>query len=512
MSFLPPVILEIQANATEAIASMRTVNAELTSMEVRANGASAALTRMEKTAVATNVAFRAIAVATVAIAGMSVKLAIDSQQAYARMGIAVNNAKDKTKDSEEQFKRTAEENVKFGFTARDTAQALGTLTTATASTKEAQALLGSAMALSRYKHMDLGTASVIMARATQGSAKAFKELGITLDTSIPKQQAINKGIDEFNRKLAGQTQAYLDTFAGKLSVLGAKAELFAEKLGNDLIPILSVLIDFFSKYAKQILIVVGAVAAAIVAFKIFTTVMNIYKAGQILYIALTAGMAAAQTALTFATEGGAKATKSMAAAQAILNAVMAVNPYVAIALAVVALITWLLYLYKTNTKVHNAIIAMAQGAIHAIAWIIGAVGKLVEAFLAFETGPLKLLLTGLAALGVGPAKEALKMLDSGIGKVGDAFDTAKKSVDKYADSLDKMKKVESKTPAKAKTIVPNAAPSNLQSYTGAIKTPKATSSSTKNTTVNMTVYASNTNDIARNLSKAAKVGTPIGAK
>jgi hypothetical protein len=81
------------------------------------------------------------------------------------------------------------------------------------------------MDLARYKHIDLGTAATILARGTQGSAKAFKELGITLDTHIPKQQAINKAMDQLQQKIGGQAQAYLGTLAGKLAVLKSQFSL-----------------------------------------------------------------------------------------------------------------------------------------------------------------------------------------------------------------------------------------------------------------------------------------------
>jgi len=507
MSFLPPVIMEIRANATEAIAEMKTVNTELTSMEVRANAAGASLSRMEKAAVVTGAAFRAMALASVAIGVLSIKAAMDSQEAFARMDIAVNNAKDSTSASAEEFRKTAEENTALGFSAKDTAQALGTLTTATSSTEEAQALLGSAMSVARYKHIDLGTAATIMARATQGSAKAFKELGITLDTHIPKQQAINRAMDQLNAKLSGQTQAYLDTFAGKMSVLGAKTELLAEKFGNMLIPYVSKLIDFFSKYGKQLAIVTGIVIGAVVAFKAYVTIMNIFKAAQILYIGLTTGMAAAQTALTFATEEGAAATKSMAAAQAILNAVEAVNPYVLIATAVIAVVSALVLLYQHNAKVHNAMIAMAQGAIHAFSYILLAVEKLVEGFVFLETGPLQLVLKAFAALGFGPAKSALDELNKGIKASGDFFDGARKKLDNYADGLDKLKKPT--TTAGLQTTSKTAATpkSDLSSYTG------GSSGKGGNQIVqNVVVYASNTNDISKKLSQAAKNGIPVGGK
>jgi len=512
MSFLPPVIMEIRANATEAIASMKTVNTELTSMEVRANAAGASLSRMQKAAVVTGVAFRAMALASVAIGVLSIKAAMDSEQAFARMDIAVNNAKDSTGATAEEFRKTAEANTALGFSVKDTAQALGTLTTATSSTKEAQALLGSAMSLARYKHIDLGTAATIMARATQGSAKAFKELGITLDTHLPKQQAINKGLDQLNAKLAGQTQAYLDTFAGKMSALGAKTELLAEKFGNMLIPYVSKLVDFFSRFGKQIAIVTGITIGAVIAFKTYVTILNIFKAAQILYIALTSGMAAAQTALTFATVEGAAATKSMAAAQAILNAVEAANPYVLIALAVIAVVSALVLLYQHNAKVHNALIAMAQGAIHAFSFLLLAVEKLVEGFVFLETGPLHLILKAFAALGFGPAKSALDELNKGIKASGDFFDGARKKLDDYANGLDKLKKPTTTAGLQTagKPATSGATPmSDLSSYTGA-----AGGSSAGGTTVvqNVVVYASNTNDISKKLSQAAKNGIPVGGK
>jgi hypothetical protein len=367
----------------------------------------------------------------------------------------------------------------------------------------------------------LNTAATIVARGTQGSAKAFKELGITLDTSLPKQEAINKAFGQLNQKIGGQSQAYLKTFAGRMSVLGAETDHLMEKWGDMLIPILSKVIEFLTKFGKQLAILAGIIISGIVAFKVFTTVLNIFKAAQILYIALTVGQTAAQTALTFATREGATVTKSMAAAQLILNAVMAVNPYVLIAVGVVALVALLVVLYQKSERVRNAMIAIAQGAIHAFGLLLGAIGWVAEAFLKLETGPLKLLLKGLAALGFGPAKTALKELESGIASVGTFFDNAKKKVDKYADSLDALKKHK----------VADAAPPgvrgfkgaktdtefDLSSYTGTDKTKgkrKGTGTSKGDTTViqNVTVYASNTNDIYKKLSRGAKNGIPVGTK
>lgn len=511
MSFLPPVVMEIQANATQAIASMKTVNAELTSMEIRANAAGTAMTRMEKASVMAGTALKAMGVATALVGVLSIKAAMEQDAAFARMDQAIGNAKDTTAATSAEFRKATQDAINMGFADQEAAGALGTLVTATGSAKEAQYLLNSAMDLARYKHISLNVAATIMARGTQGSAKAFKELGITLDSSLPKQEAINKAFDQLNAKIGGQSKAYLDTFAGKMDVLAAKVDNLAESFGNILIPVVSVAIDFFAKYAKQIGITALVILGAIVAFKAYVTVMNLFKAAQILYIALTVGQTAAQTALTFATEAGAKSTKSMAAAQAILNAVMAVNPYVAIAMAVIAVVTALVLLYQHNAKVHNALIATAQGAIHAFSFILLAIEKVVQAFVFLETGPLHLLLKAFAALGFGPAKDALAELNKGIKASGDFFDGARKKLDNYANGLDGLKK--STTTAGLQTAGKSGSTpkSTLSSYTGA-DTGGGGSGGGTTVVQNVMVYASDTNDIAKKLSKAAKNGIPVGGK
>jgi hypothetical protein len=511
MSFLPPVVMEIQANATQAIASMKTVNAELTSMEVRANAAGTAMTRVEKASVVAGTALKAMGVATALVGVLSIKAAMEQDVAFARMDEAIGNAKDTTAATGAEFRKATQDAINMGFADQEAAGALGTLVTATGSAKEAQFLLNSAMDLARYKHISLNTAATIMARGTQGSAKAFKELGITLDNSLPKQQAINKAFDQLNAKIGGQSQAYLDTFAGKMSVLEAKVDNLAESFGNILIPVVSVAIDFFAKYAKQIGITALAILGAVIAFKTYVTVMNVFKAAQILYIALTSGQAAAQTALTFATNAGATSTKSMAAAQAILNAVMEVNPYVAIATAVIVVVTALVLLYQHNAKVHNAIIATGQGAIHAFSYILLAIEKVVEAFVFLETGPLHLVLKAFAALGFGPAKSALDELNKGIKASGDFFDGARKKLDNYANGLDGLKKATTtagmQTAGKSTSGTPK---SDLSSYSGAASGGSGGSGTT--IVQNVMVYASDTNDIAKKLAKSAKGGIPVGGK
>ena len=512
MSFLPPVIMEIGVNATQAITSMRAVNGQLATMQAQATTTSIALTRLEKAAVVGAAAFKAVALVTAAVGVLSIKSAMEQETAFARMDEAMKSAKDLTSATGEEFRKTAEAAIELGFADEVAAGALGTLVTATGSARESQVLLTSAMNLARYKHIDLNTAATILARGTQGSAKAFKELGITLDTSLPKQEAINKAFDQLNAKIGGQAQAYLETFAGKMSVLAAKADELAEKFGDILIPIVSKLIDFLTKYGTQIAIAAGAIVSFIIVTKVLITVMNIFKAAQIIYIALTAGQAAAQTALTFATVAGTTVTKSMTAAQLLLNIAMKANPIGLIVTAVALLIGGLILLWQHSSKARDAMVDIAQGAIQAFGLLLGAIGWVAKAILNVMTGPLQLFLKALSALGFGPAKSALTELQSGIKSVGTFFDDGKKKVDAYAARLERFKTINSqgsRKPLATKITPTGITPSDLSSYTGADGKPKG--GGTTNTVVqNVVVYASNTNDISTKLAKAAKNGLPIG--
>ena len=474
--FVPPVIIEIQASAAAAIAQFKEVNGQLTEMQVKAEATGTSMNNMGKASAFAGSAMMAIGVAAAAVGALSVKAALDSEGAFARMNTAIKNTGDTSAATQKQFKDLADNSTNLGFSVVSTATALGTLTTATHSTKEAQELLTATMDYARYKHLDLATAATTVARATQGSAKAFQALGITLDTHLPKQEAINKALDEFAKRVSGQNDAYLKTFAGRVSVLTENAGKLAEQIGSVLVPIISGVIGFVNNFKGEIEFLVAAVVGAVVAFKAYETVMNLYKAAQIIYIALTTGGAAAQTALTFATEGGAAATKSMTAAQWLLNAAMDANPIGLIIAGVTALIAVLYELWKHCDDVRNIMISVAEAGIKAFGWIIQIVGDLVKAIMELVTGPMHLMLEALAFVHAPGAKTALADLNGAIQAVGNTFDKAATSVYNYSNQLDKLRK-SGTSASKATPSAGSTAPFDLHSYTGATTTPKNTAAS-----------------------------------
>lgn len=271
-SFLPPAVIEIQAIAGEAIAKMQEVNTELGMMEGHAVAASGALSGLERAAMLGKAVLLGLGVAAVGVGVMSVHAAMTAEEAYSRLGQAMANAGVNTEKNRAQAEAMFETMTRLGFKHAESAATLGTLITATGSFTKATDMMGIAADLARYKHMDLNTAAVILARGTQGSARAFKELGITLDTHIPKNLAIKKAFDELQKKIHDQAIVYSKTFRGEMEALGAEFDSVAEKLGAWLIPKLTDFlgwvktgIDWVSKHTAVLYVFAAAVAPLVIA-------------------------------------------------------------------------------------------------------------------------------------------------------------------------------------------------------------------------------------------------------
>jgi len=176
----------------------------------------------------------------------AIKAIQDTQVATEQLSTALNNSKQNTAANRTEIQATTEKMSALGFSTSATEGAYKTLISATGSTTEATKLMTMAADLARYKHEDLATAAGTLEKATMGNARAFKEFGITLDTTLPKNQAITKAMDELNQKIGGQAVGYTHTFAGEIEVLKAKFDDVAVKVGAVVIPILTKLMEFIT--------------------------------------------------------------------------------------------------------------------------------------------------------------------------------------------------------------------------------------------------------------------------
>jgi hypothetical protein len=231
--FLPPVVFELRAVTGQFQAKMAEAKGELTALE--ATGASSGA----RFATALKFGLIGGAVALGAISAIAVHEANKLQEAQTRLKTALEAQHRPTERIMGAVEALSVNYRSLGFGADDVTDAYGRLEIALQDPTKAMKLMGVTADYARFKHMDLASAARIMARASQGSARAFKELGISMDTSIKDPTArANKAFAELTKRLGGQAQAYTKTFAGTLQVLKTKLQAAFETLGTKLLPAL----------------------------------------------------------------------------------------------------------------------------------------------------------------------------------------------------------------------------------------------------------------------------------
>jgi len=166
----------------------------------------------------------------------SVAAAVEMEQANSRLAVSLKNIGKASAIGSDSIRASEKSMMSLGFEGTQTALALSSLVTATGSLEKSQGMLAASADLARFKNIDLASASVILAKASGGNAKAFKELGITLDKSLPPAKALEKAMGMLNAKIGGQAAAYATTYAGKLEILKAQFQDVQEQVGMKLLP------------------------------------------------------------------------------------------------------------------------------------------------------------------------------------------------------------------------------------------------------------------------------------
>lgn len=257
-------------------------------------------------------------------------------------------------------------------------------------------------------------------------------------------------LQELEVEFGGAAAAAGDTFAGAVFRAKDKAADFARTLITNLQPILlsigKTIGDLWNKYLtplfkiindnkEAILAFVTVLTAAYVAFKIYNGILVVVKVAQQLYAVATVLMKGAQLASIASTNG-------LAASMLALNAAMRANPIGIIITALALVAAGFVYAWNNSETFRNMVIAVAKSVIAQVAIMIRVFGGLAEIILKVVSGPIRLLLKGLALLKVPGAQTALDGINGAIESVGDfAEKTANKVLGlmKTADELGKKK-------------------------------------------------------------------------
>lgn len=397
---------------------------------------------------------------------------IDLQTQTARLNQALNGVGITSDKVQKDVYNTADAYYQLGFQGSEAISAMGTLVTATGDVSQANKLMAMSADLARYKTISMEDAAKILARGTQGSAKAFKELGITLDTTIPKNEAIAKAFDQLNTKIGGQATAYTKTFAGQMDILKERFDQVFQTIAAKVLPVLSALLGYIANNGRALLVYGGIVLSVITIIKT--------------YGMITAAVKSIQQAYAFWTYAQAASTNVFKFAMVQLNATLRANPIGLIVTAVIALGVAFVWAWNKFDWFRAGIVKGIQIVVNAFGYLLG-----------YWSTALKIV---SKLPGMGWAKTASENLDK-----------AAKSVRKYGDGLDSLKNKKINTPKITGSVKPGD-PTGIKGNIVGGDVMKGGGGSGSTTVQNITVYASNTNDIEKKMAKAAKHGVPVGGK
>ncbi len=262
---------------------------------------------------------RAAGVAGLALGGAlavglvhAAKGALQDEAANDRLATSFKNAHQPIGAFKDQIQKATDAAVKMGFKDEEAAGSLGTLVTATGDGKKAIDLLGSAMDIARFKHINLEAASKILTGTMSGNVRSAKQLGIILlpvtshvdalrakykelGEEIPKaelrtakfqdkQATAADAIQKVNDKLHGQAAAFSETGEGKAAVFSAQMDQLSDNLGKTLLPALNYVLDALNSFAGvlkkhpdlviALTIALGGLAAALLLVSAATIIVE----------------------------------------------------------------------------------------------------------------------------------------------------------------------------------------------------------------------------------------------
>jgi hypothetical protein len=234
--FFPPVIFEVQAKATEAIASFQKVNTELAKMEKNGVLAGGALGKMERAGKLAGTAFLGLAGAVGVLGVASLKTLDEFDKAQVNLEQAVKNTGVSFEAAQPVIKAHADEMKALGFTYTDTYAALAKMTAASGSPQVALNTLSAAADLARFKNISLADAGTLLARATIGQAKGLGDLGIAIGKTLPKGASLAQILKAVEDRAGGTAKAFKTTLGGSLQVAQANFQALEISIGTNLLP------------------------------------------------------------------------------------------------------------------------------------------------------------------------------------------------------------------------------------------------------------------------------------
>ena len=369
-SFLPPAIFEIKAIADQAIAEFKKVNGELEKMEGKAEKAGASVSKIDSASRIATAGVLAVGAAFAGFAAIGIKEAMEAETVLTKLGTTMSALGINTQENRDKFSALADSYVQLGFADDEAAAGMEILLRKTGDVAKSTELLALSADLARVKGMSLSSSANMMSKALSGNAKVFREMGIALDETLPKEKAVEKALDELNKKIGKQAENATKTFTVQLQILKEQFNNVAESLGGTLIPIIqkfigyvNTSIEFVKKHSevfKLIATVIAGVTLALVAYNLTVKAVTITT-----------------KAWGVATSVVSTLTKLLTGQQVALNTAMKANPIGLVVAGIMLLGVAVVYLWNKFDWFRKGVVKVFQIVVNGVGYLVGYIGSLL---------------------------------------------------------------------------------------------------------------------------------------
>lgn len=240
---------------------------------------------MKKAALPAAAAFAGLA----AVGGIAVKAAMEDAQAQAQLANQLRNTTGATNAQIAATEDFISQTSMAAAVADDQLRpALANLVRSSGDLQTAQDQLNLALDISAGTGKDLESVSIALGKAQTGNVTALKKLGIPLSENIVKTNDFEAATAELSSTFAGAASTAANSAEGQFKKLGIALDETKESIGEALLPAVSKVLPYlitFGNWAKDntgILLgvgfAIGAIAAAIIAYNVVTTIATIVTA------------------------------------------------------------------------------------------------------------------------------------------------------------------------------------------------------------------------------------------
>jgi hypothetical protein len=443
-STIPPILIQIQADVTQLKAGLAQAQNAIKGVDDNVKKTSTGMSNfvgnLKKVGAALGTTFAATQVA--AFAKESIMAASNMAESLSKVQVVFGEGAAEV----EAFGKSAAENL--GISNQAALEATGTYGNLFQafglgqgeSQKMSTSLVQLASDMASFNNTSIDQAITALRSGLSGETEPLKKFGVALSEARLKTEALAMGLitstkDALTPAAKAQASYALimkdtalaqgdyartaDGTANTMKTLQAKFEDAKVAVGEALMPafkgllgILKLLIPVLTKIGEFFKNNQSEVKAFAITVGVLSTAYGVYTL----------------------------VVKRAAIQQAILNGIMAINPFVAVAIGIGLAVAALVKLWNTSEGFRKAVIQVGKVALNAFAAIVPMVGQVFEVIMKVVTGPLRSLLLVLSKLpGVGKyAKAGLDIMNKGLDGISDFASAASKKAKDLSAGLDKM--------------------------------------------------------------------------